>query len=166
VLTDSPTRAPLSSVGLQPTENLLFIVRICCPRFCFWTDILRPLVSFSSPLRTARRRRRSFQSCVRAEHFAKKLLRALCDVTLDSSCADSRDETYGTGALQMQRGRAGVRRQMKVGKCMRGNTLRLHQTGITPHRTIKHPRNESKLPRLYFKLRAQLRAPKQQRCKP
>jgi hypothetical protein len=25
-------------------------VRICCPRFWFWTDILRPLVSFPSPL--------------------------------------------------------------------------------------------------------------------
>jgi hypothetical protein len=25
-------------------------VRICCPRFWFWTDILHPLVSFLSPL--------------------------------------------------------------------------------------------------------------------
>jgi hypothetical protein len=50
VLTSSPARAPLGSVGLQPIKNLLFIVRICFPRFCFWTDILRPLVSFLSPL--------------------------------------------------------------------------------------------------------------------
>jgi len=47
VLTGSPTRAPLGSFEL--TKNLLFIVRICIPRFCFWTDILRPLVSFPSP---------------------------------------------------------------------------------------------------------------------
>jgi len=40
----------LGSVGLQPTKNLLFIARICFPRLCFWTDILRPLVSFPSPL--------------------------------------------------------------------------------------------------------------------
>jgi hypothetical protein len=50
VLTGSPARASLDSVGLQATKNLLFIVRICFPRFCFWTDILRPLVSFPSPL--------------------------------------------------------------------------------------------------------------------
>jgi len=39
------------SVGFQPAKNLLLIVRISCPRFWFWTDILRPLVSFPSPLR-------------------------------------------------------------------------------------------------------------------
>jgi len=50
VSTDSLTQTPLGNVGLQPTKNLLFIVRICCPRFCFWTDILRLLVSFPSPL--------------------------------------------------------------------------------------------------------------------
>jgi hypothetical protein len=50
VLIGSPTRAPLVSIGLQPTKNLLFIVRICFPRFCFWTDILRPVISFPSPL--------------------------------------------------------------------------------------------------------------------
>jgi len=37
-----------SSVGFQPTKNLLSIMRISCPRFWFWTDILRPLVSFPS----------------------------------------------------------------------------------------------------------------------
>jgi len=45
------TRVPLGTiVGFQQTKNLLFIVRISCPRFWFWTDILRPLVSFPSLL--------------------------------------------------------------------------------------------------------------------
>jgi len=50
-------RLPASRVDRQSnfgcwtlTKNLLFIVRIYCPRFWFWTGILRPLVSFSSPL--------------------------------------------------------------------------------------------------------------------
>jgi len=47
------TRVPLGTiVGFQQTKNLLFIVRISCPRFWFWTDILRPLVSFPSLLHT------------------------------------------------------------------------------------------------------------------
>jgi len=49
MLAGSPTRAPLGSVGFQPTKNLLFIVRIC-PRFWFLTNTPRPLVSFPSPL--------------------------------------------------------------------------------------------------------------------
>jgi hypothetical protein len=49
--TDSLTRAPLDSVGLQPTKNLLFIVRMYCPHSWFWTDILRPLVAFPSLLK-------------------------------------------------------------------------------------------------------------------
>jgi len=44
--TDSLARVPLTSVGLQPIKNLLFIVRIYCPYFWFWSDILRPLISF------------------------------------------------------------------------------------------------------------------------
>jgi len=49
----SSTRASTQdfSARVQPTKNLLFILRIYFPHFWFWIDFPRPLLAFPSPLK-------------------------------------------------------------------------------------------------------------------
>jgi len=62
-------------------------VRICCPRFCFWTDILRLLVSFPSPLQEVG----ILCVCLCLVAFLSDLILYRADVLVHSLCMIPKD---------------------------------------------------------------------------